>query len=168
MCAKPKLARDRLRLNTGPGPPIHFLAGAVQLAVVGAAERHGKFIADLLRQPAGLGKAKVMGIAGLPPADQAGLPGNKAQVLLVAQSAGLSKDKQALVNPSLRLWSTDFPVRFLGYFFGCLGYFKGRQPRLKRPLDPLLVGGCQRVCLSPDAQCPGVQVRFAIEAFEFG
>ena len=37
-------------------PPIHFLAGAVQVAVVDAAQWHRELIADLLRQPAGWAK----------------------------------------------------------------------------------------------------------------
>jgi hypothetical protein len=51
----------------------------------------------------------VMGIAGLPPADQAGLPGNKAQVPRVARPPELTKGE--LVIPRLRLCSTDFLSR---------------------------------------------------------
>ena len=56
----------------------------MQLAVVGTAERDGELIADLLSQPAGLGKAQVMRIAGVPAAHQAWLFDDEAQVLPIA------------------------------------------------------------------------------------
>jgi hypothetical protein len=56
----------------------------VQLAVMGAAERDGELVTDLLSQPAGLGKAQVMRIAGVPAAHQAWLFDDEAQVLPIA------------------------------------------------------------------------------------
>ena len=52
-------------------------------------ERHRKFIADLLPGPAWLGEAQVTRVAGLPAADEAGLPGYKAKVLPSTQPLGL-------------------------------------------------------------------------------
>jgi hypothetical protein len=57
--------------------------GAVQFAVMRAAERHRKFVADLLRQPAGLRKTQMVRVTGLAAADEAGLFCNEPQVLLV-------------------------------------------------------------------------------------
>ncbi len=51
---------------------------------MGAAQRHRKLVAHLLPQAAGLGKAEVVRVAGLPAADQAGLLGDETQVLPVA------------------------------------------------------------------------------------
>ena len=51
---------------------------------MGAAERYCELVADLLSEPAGLGKPKMMGVARLSAADEAGLFGNEAQVLVVA------------------------------------------------------------------------------------
>jgi hypothetical protein len=56
----------------------------VQLTVMGTAERDGELVADLLSEPARLGKAQVMRIAWLPAADQAWLFDDEAQVLPIA------------------------------------------------------------------------------------
>jgi hypothetical protein len=64
-------------------PPIAFLAGAVQFTVMCSAKRDREFVADLLTEPALLRKAQMVRVAGLAAADEAGLPGDKAQVLLV-------------------------------------------------------------------------------------
>ena len=62
-------------------PPFHFLAGAVQLAVMGPAQRYGEFVADLLSKSARLCETQVMRIAWLAAADEAGLLGDKAEML---------------------------------------------------------------------------------------
>jgi hypothetical protein len=41
------LARDANRVNARCDPPSGFVASAVQLAMVSAAERHRKFVAHL-------------------------------------------------------------------------------------------------------------------------
>ena len=58
---------------------------------MGSAERHRKFIADLLSEPARLRKAQMVRVAGLSAADKAGLVGHKAQVLLVPQPPGFGQ-----------------------------------------------------------------------------
>jgi len=55
----------------------------MQLPVVAAAEGHGELIADFETDCPGLRKAQVMGIAGLPAADQAWLRSDKFQMRLV-------------------------------------------------------------------------------------
>jgi len=54
----------------------------MQFTVMRPAERHRKFIADLLSEPALLRKAQMVRVAGLSAADEAGLPGHKAQCCL--------------------------------------------------------------------------------------
>ena len=53
---QPKLARQTDWFQAGCHPPISFLAGAVQLAMMRPAQRYRKFVADLLAEPAGLCK----------------------------------------------------------------------------------------------------------------
>ena len=52
--------------------------------MMAAAERHGELIADLHADGAGLGKAQVMWVGGLPAADETRLRGDKLKVVLVA------------------------------------------------------------------------------------
>jgi hypothetical protein len=100
---------DRMRLNPERpcgshrvdalcAPPNAFIAGAVKFAMMAAAQRHGELVADLEAETPGLGKAHMMGIARLPATDQAGLPGDKAEVGLVAVAAQLGEGQHALVD----------------------------------------------------------------------
>ena len=79
-------------------PPFAFLAGAMQFAMMRAAERDRKFIADLLRKSARLRKAQMVRVAGLAAADETGLFGHKAQMLLVPQPLGLRQGQYAFVD----------------------------------------------------------------------
>ena len=82
---RPELVRDPGRLDPGSRPPIHFLAGAVQFAMMRPAQRHRELVTDLLCQTAGLREPQMMRIAGLASADQAGLLGDEPEMDLVAQ-----------------------------------------------------------------------------------
>ena len=73
----------------------------MQFAVMRAAKRDRKLVADLLSQSARLRKPQMMGIAGLPAADKAGLFGHKAQVDTVAQPSRLRQTKNAFVDPGV-------------------------------------------------------------------
>jgi hypothetical protein len=77
-CPEPQLAREAQRLDSDLRPPVRFLAGAVQFAMMRPAERDRKFIADLLSEPARLRKAKMVRVAGLTAANEAGLLRHKA------------------------------------------------------------------------------------------
>ena len=81
---RPELAGNAGRLE--PGRPLHFLAGAVKFA--GRARHRGtvELVTDLLSETAGLGEPQMMGIAGLPSTDQAGLFGDKPEMALVARA----------------------------------------------------------------------------------
>jgi hypothetical protein len=77
MCFEPEPAREVDRRDAGSRPPIDFLTGAVQFAMVSAAQWHGKFVADLEAETARLGKAQMVRVAGLAPADEAWLFGHE-------------------------------------------------------------------------------------------
>jgi hypothetical protein len=70
-------------------PPGGFIAAAVDLAVVAAAQRDSELVADLAAECSALCKAQVVWIRGLPAAHQAGLLGNMAKVSAVTNPARL-------------------------------------------------------------------------------
>jgi hypothetical protein len=80
----------------------------MQFAVMRAAKRDRKLVADLLSQSARLHKPKMMRIAGLPATDEAGLFGHKAQVVPVAQPSRLGQSKNAFVDPAVLVISGAF------------------------------------------------------------
>ena len=77
-------------------PPRDLLGGAVRLAMVHPAQRHGEFVADLAAECARRGKPQMMRIGRLPAADQAGLPAHELQMLLVAMEHGFGDGEPAL------------------------------------------------------------------------
>ena len=98
MCFSPKFSRSVERINASRRPPLRFVASAVQFAMMSTAERYGEFIADLEAKSSGLGETQMVGVAGLPAADHAGLFGDKAKVNFVALSAWLGKGQHAFVD----------------------------------------------------------------------
>ena len=58
----PEPGCDRHWIKSEPAPPFALVPGTVQLAVVAAAKRDGKFVADFAAQRRCLGKAQVMRI----------------------------------------------------------------------------------------------------------
>lgn len=95
---RPEISRCRQRINFLSLPPSQFIARRVEVPVVERANRHGKFIRDLAAERTWLGKLQVVRLAGLPPADEAGLAGDKAEVILVAQPLGLGDGEAALID----------------------------------------------------------------------
>ena len=71
----------------------------MKLAVVPTAERHRELITDFETDCSRLGKPQVVGIAGLPAADQARLRCDKFQMRLVTQPFRFCEDELALVDP---------------------------------------------------------------------
>src|ERR1700730_18953902 len=94
----PKLSCRFERGNPQIGPPSHFVAAAVQVMMVLAAERHGEFVADLASQGSGLREFEMMGIARRTLTDEAGLRCNEDQVGLVANSARLAQRRNELTS----------------------------------------------------------------------
>ncbi len=70
---QPELARQADGLETCFCPPVRFLTGAVQFAMVCPAQWDRELVADLEAETAGLREAQMVGIAGLAPANEARL-----------------------------------------------------------------------------------------------
>jgi hypothetical protein len=86
MCLQPKNPRGYRWINTGLVPPRGLIPAAMHFAMVSSAEGHNELVTDFAAQCRGLGKAQVMGIGGTPTADQAGLPGNRSDVIPIANA----------------------------------------------------------------------------------
>jgi hypothetical protein len=69
----------------------------MQFAVMSTAQWHGEFVADLEAKTPGLGEAQMVGIAGLPAVDHAGLFRDKAKVNFVVRSAGLGSGYRSVL-----------------------------------------------------------------------
>jgi hypothetical protein len=67
-------------------PPRQFITAAVELAVVTSTQRNSELIAHLAPKRAMLGESQVMCVGGLPAANQAGLFGNRSDVIPITNS----------------------------------------------------------------------------------
>jgi hypothetical protein len=85
-------------IDAGRLPPGLLVAGAMNRAVMRAAERYGEFIAHLSAERPRLKVAKMMRIGLLAAAYETRLLGNIAKVLPVAIAARCSDGKYALVD----------------------------------------------------------------------
>jgi hypothetical protein len=108
----PEAVRGFERVKAFCRPPIYFPPGAMQFAVMCATKRNGEFVADLLSKSTRLCKTQMVRVARLAAADEAGLPGHKAQVLLVPKPLGLRQGQEAFVDagpgPVDRRWLVQF------------------------------------------------------------
>jgi hypothetical protein len=86
MCLFPELTRNAKGVDFKFVPPCNFIAGLVQLPVMATAERYCKLVADLNAECPRVGKAQMMGVAGLPAADNTRLRGDEAKVGFIAPS----------------------------------------------------------------------------------
>ena len=59
---QPKLARQVDGFETCLRPPVRFLAGAMQFAMVGPAQRYCEFVADLEAEAAGLREPQMVAV----------------------------------------------------------------------------------------------------------
>ncbi len=80
MRLQPERAGVHDGIDTGFLPPRSLIATAVDLAVVTAAQRHCELVADLAAERAELREAQVVGVAGVPVADQAQRFGSFAEI----------------------------------------------------------------------------------------
>src|SRR5262249_26545347 len=94
----PEFSGDGERVDTSRFPPQRLVAGAVELAVVQAAERNGEFVADLAPEGELLGEADVVRLGRLAPANEAGSGGHVLEVLLVANAPRFPECEDALVD----------------------------------------------------------------------
>jgi hypothetical protein len=133
MSFDPELARDRSCIAAGFLPPSSFVTGAVDLAMMSAAERYGELVAYLETETATLREAQMVGVAGQSCTDQAGLPGDKPKVDLIAKATRLRNGKQALIDcmrythfgwRSLLYWLRSLPVLKLHWWTRRRGGFR--------------------------------------------
>jgi hypothetical protein len=89
MCLQPQFPCIDHWIYPGVAPPRGLIAVAMDFAMMTAAERNSEFITDLAAQGSALSKAQVMGIAGLPAADQAGLLGDMPEVVAIPNPSEL-------------------------------------------------------------------------------
>jgi hypothetical protein len=94
----PQVVRNWTGIDACCVPPSHFVAAAVNLAVVSAAERDGELIADFTAERTALRESQVVSIARLPAADQARLLGDEPHVLAIADAPRLGEGKHGLVD----------------------------------------------------------------------
>ena len=96
----PELTGDFDGVDPRRRPPGLLIAGAMDRAMMRAAERNGKFIADLAAERPRLQVAKMMRIGLFAAADEARLFGNIAEVLAVAIAPRCRNHEHALVDAS--------------------------------------------------------------------
>jgi hypothetical protein len=98
MAFQPQCASGGGRIYASFFPPCGFVAGAMGLAMMAPAQRHGELVADLAAECALLREAQMVGVCWAAPTNQARLFGDQLDVLLVTNAAWLSIGKPALVN----------------------------------------------------------------------
>jgi hypothetical protein len=69
----------------GP-PPSHFIAAAVDLTVMTTTQRYSELVAHLAPKRAMLREPQVMGVGGLPAANQASQPSDRSDVIPITNS----------------------------------------------------------------------------------
>jgi hypothetical protein len=79
-------------------PPRAFIPGTVSLAVMCPAQGDSEFVAHFSAERPRLHEAKMVGIGGHSPTYEAGLLGDKSEMLLVAVPSRLANHEGALVD----------------------------------------------------------------------
>jgi hypothetical protein len=82
---RPKRGGGAQRIEIELSPPDPFVAAPVQLAVMGPAERHCEFVADLASQDASLRELEMVGIGWAAATRQTRLRADELEVISVAQ-----------------------------------------------------------------------------------
>ena len=98
MGREPQQSRGLGGINPSITPPRCFIAVTVDVAVVASAERHGELVTDFAAECAALCEAEMVGIAGLPAADQARLLRDVTEVVAIADAPRLREGKRGLVD----------------------------------------------------------------------
>src|ERR1700683_479341 len=99
-CLEPQRARRGGRINPSLPPPCGFVAAAVNLTMVTAAQGDGELIANLAPQCRVLREPKVMAVGRPAAAYQTSLRGNVFDVIPVTNPARLRERQNALVDGS--------------------------------------------------------------------
>ena len=98
MRLQPKRTGSNSRINASICPPCGFIAGAMDVTVMAAAQRHGEFIADFTPECAVLREAQMMRICWLAAANETGLFGHKPHMIPVTNAAWLRIGQMGLVD----------------------------------------------------------------------
>jgi hypothetical protein len=111
----PELTGDLDGIDASGVPPGLLVAGAMDCAVMRAAEGDGEFIAHFAAERSRLQVAKMMGIGLLAAANEARLLGNIAKVLSVTIAPRRRNEERALVD-AVGLIEVDvsFRARLMG------------------------------------------------------
>ena len=106
----PQLTGDFDRVYPGRRPPGLLIAGAMDRAVMRAAERDGEFIAGFAAERPRLQVAKMMRIGLFAAADEACLLGNVAKMLAVSIAPRCRNGEHALVDAAglIRIGASAF------------------------------------------------------------
>ena len=98
MCLQPKDTSRSGWIDAGLFPPGGLIAAAMHLAVMSAAKRNRKLVADLAAECRYLRKPEVVDIGGTPATDQTGLLGNRFNVLPVANATRRRQGQYAFID----------------------------------------------------------------------
>jgi hypothetical protein len=107
MRLQPQHAGGGSRINPGFVPPSGFVATAMHLAMMSAAERDCELIADLTAECRQLRKSQVMRVCRAPAADQARLLGHGLHMLPVANPTRQRQDQNRFVDRGLPISSSS-------------------------------------------------------------
>ena len=102
---QPLGTRRDSRVNPDLRPRRGFVAVAMELTMMAAAQGHGELIADLASERAALREAQMVGIRRLPAANQTGLSSHVSDVIAVTNPARLRQCQCALIDWS-GLWAS--------------------------------------------------------------
>src|SRR5262249_6735354 len=86
------------RIDTGSLPPCSLVAGAMNRAVMGAAQRYGEFVAGLAAERRRLHVSKVMRVRWVAAADETRLLSDVTQMIPGPVPARCSNREDALVD----------------------------------------------------------------------
>jgi hypothetical protein len=94
----PHPVRNSDRVDASGRPPCCLIAAPVKSTRVGAAQRQRELIANSAAQGPGLHESEVMGIAGLPPTDQAWLRRHELQMGAIAVATRFAQREGAFID----------------------------------------------------------------------
>ena len=141
--------------------------------MMGSAQWHGEFVADLAPERTRLGKPKVMRIGGCAATYEARLAGDKLAVILVAQTDGLWRNAATasvdvrsgcrgrrivswIVDPGITFGRDDLRAGLDGLLRPAIKLLVAERRDLgaEANFDRLRVGGCEGVLTREAAVCP--------------
>ena len=95
---EPQRSRGAARIKPELLPPRRFIPVTMHFTMMSAAQRNRELVTDLAAERPVLGKAQVMGIAGLTSADQAGCLGDKPHMIAIANAARLGMVQDGFID----------------------------------------------------------------------